>query len=275
MNRSDTLSVHAGLLTLEGTDALTFAHAQFTSDVLSLQTGHWQWSAWLDARGRVRYLFHLARTHDDVLVACLRGGDAAVMAQQLGRYVFRSRVTVAARPPALPGGGPSCPAYAIEQRSDALVFGFGERSLVVPATAEDDGAWRLEAIRHGEPWLPDACLDTFLPPALGLRRLGAINLKKGCFPGQEIAARLHYLGGHKNALVHLRAPEPFMTGRMTLEAPAANQAAEAMSIDVLDAVDAGDGHEALAVAHERVVARLDGASLEHVHGITLVKRFDA
>ena len=30
-----------------------------------------------------------------------------------------------------------------------------------------------------------------------MERLSAVSFNKGCFPGQEIAARLHHLGGHK------------------------------------------------------------------------------
>jgi hypothetical protein len=33
-----------------------------------------------------------------------------------------------------------------------------------------------------------------------MERLGAVAFDKGCFPGQEIAARLHFLGGHKRHL---------------------------------------------------------------------------
>jgi folate-binding Fe-S cluster repair protein YgfZ len=35
---------------------------------------------------------------------------------------------------------------------------------------------------------------------LNLDRLGAISFTKGCYPGQEIVARLHYLGNLKRRL---------------------------------------------------------------------------
>ena len=35
---------------------------------------------------------------------------------------------------------------------------------------------------------------------MSMERLGAVAFDKGCFPGQEIAARLHFLGGHKRHL---------------------------------------------------------------------------
>ena len=39
---------------------------------------------------------------------------------------------------------------------------------------------------------------------LGLQRLSAFSLKKGCYPGQEIVARTHYLGKSKRDLVTVR-----------------------------------------------------------------------
>ena len=46
----------AAVVGLHGKDAQAFAQAQFTSDVAALEVGHWQWSAWLDAQGRVLYI---------------------------------------------------------------------------------------------------------------------------------------------------------------------------------------------------------------------------
>jgi folate-binding Fe-S cluster repair protein YgfZ len=49
---------------------------------------------------------------------------------------------------------------------------------------------------------------------LGLDRLQAISLTKGCYPGQEIVARTHYLGQSKRSLQCLWRdhPEPPATG---------------------------------------------------------------
>jgi tRNA-modifying protein YgfZ len=45
--------------------------------------------------------------------------------------------------------------------------------------------------------------DRFLPSWLGLEHLGAISVRKGCYPGQEIVARLHFKGGNKRWLQRL------------------------------------------------------------------------
>ncbi len=96
----------AETLLLEGPDAGAFAHAQFSSKVDGLAVGRWQFSAWLDAKGRVRALFHLARLEPQRYLLLLRGGDAAAMVEALQRFVFRSRVRLTALPVRSLGTGP-------------------------------------------------------------------------------------------------------------------------------------------------------------------------
>ena len=61
-------------------------------------------------------------------------------------------------------------------------------------------AWRLADIAAGLPWLDAVTQDEFVPQSLGLERLDAVRFDKGCYPGQEIAARLHFRGGNKHRL---------------------------------------------------------------------------
>ena len=201
----------AEVLEISGDDATTFLHAQLSSDVRALEAGRWQWSAWLDAQGRVRVLLQLARVDDTTYLALLRGAAAADLAAALGRYVLRARValrprcTVMRAIAALPlhtcaGAAPG----------NSIAFGMGTHAWSIGATVagdagdtnDADAAWRCE-IDAGWPWLPDTALNTLMPPALGLEHLGAVSFDKGCYPGQEIAARLHYRGGNKRHLVTL------------------------------------------------------------------------
>ena len=43
--------------------------------------------------------------------------------------------------------------------------------------------------------------DRWTPQQLSLDRLRAYSVKKGCYPGQEIVARTHFLGQAKRGLV--------------------------------------------------------------------------
>lgn len=200
----------AHAIRIAGADARRFAQAQFAGDVNALVPGHWQWNAWLTPAGRVRALLWLIDTGDDGLLALLRGGDAARAVVDLRRYVLRAQVTLDAVRFAMRAGGAQ-PNGTVIGDSAGLTLGCSERSLHLasPVTESVDAAardaWTLADIRAGWPILPEGEPE-FLPPALGLKRLGAIAFDKGCYPGQEIAARLHFRGGHKWQLCHLRGP---------------------------------------------------------------------
>jgi len=190
----------AETLLLEGPDAGAFAHAQFSSKVESLAVGRWQFGAWLDAKGRVHALFHLARLEEQRYLLLLRGGDAAAMVEALQRFVFRSRLRLTALPARNLGTGPAQPLHVVAMEGDDVLLGCGSHALRVSATASTDDAWRALQLRDGWPWLPAPLLNTLLPAALSLQRLDAVAVDKGCYPGQEIVARLHFRGGHKRHL---------------------------------------------------------------------------
>ena len=61
-------------------------------------------------------------------------------------------------------------------------------------------------IRAGLPEIGAELRDQLLPQWIGLDRLGAISVRKGCYPGQEIMARLHFKGGNKRSLYRLLWP---------------------------------------------------------------------
>src|SRR5690348_17698076 len=232
-------------LALEGADARQFAQAQFSGDIDALQPGHWQWNAWLDAQGRVRALMHLTDLGDGRLLAVLRGGNAEIIRAALTRYLFRLRVDLATKSftaqcsDPLPGG-------VARQENGVIVLGHGTRGLrLAPLSASalpDPDAqrrWRLDEIRRGWPTLPEGESE-FLPPALGLERLGAVAFDKGCYPGQEIVARLHYRGCHKFSLCQLRGPN-------WLEPGGTFDAGDTDPVRVLDCAIADGSVEALAV----------------------------
>jgi folate-binding protein YgfZ len=196
-------------ITLTGPDAASFANAQFSSDVLALAPGRWQWSGWLDPKGRVRALLQIARPEDERFVVIPRGGDGEAIANDLRRFVFRSKLKITVSDVLNTSDGDALDDMHIrEDESGAIHFGEGHASLRICDANVDNAkvdnnnnnAWIARHITNGYAWLPDAVIDTLLPPALSMERLSAVSFNKGCFPGQEIAARLHYLGGHKKHL---------------------------------------------------------------------------
>lgn len=230
---------------LEGPDAQAFAHAQFSSKVDSLTTGHWQFSAWLDPQGRVCSFFHMAMLGDERYLLMLRGGDAASLVTELQRFVFRSKVRITALLPRSIATRSSAPLYGIEQEPDALIFGCGDHSMAISTEGSSDDGWRLPQLRAGWPWLIPAILREFLPAALSLQRLGAVAVDKGCYPGQEIVARLHFRGGHKRHMHRCKLSHAVDAGEALL--------VEGREVGrVLFAVCTEQGNEALVVLNDDV-----------------------
>lgn len=57
-----------------------------------------------------------------------------------------------------------------------------------------EAAWQVYDILAGIPWIGDKTKEHFIAQSINLDAIGAINFKKGCYPGQEVIARSHYLG---------------------------------------------------------------------------------
>ncbi|HKR76418.1 MAG TPA: folate-binding protein [Rhodanobacter sp.] len=240
---------HAETLLIEGPDALAFAHTQFSSNVQSLAVGAWQFSAWLNAQGRVRALFHLVRLDEQRLLLLLRGGNAVALGESLRRYVFRSRLTLQPSPWRVLATDAALPLHAVRNASDTIVLGCDTHGLRLAADGDGDTLWRLPQLQQGWPWLPASMQETLLPPALSLYRLQAVAIDKGCYPGQEVVARLHWRGGHKRHLCNVRLTRSATPG--TILHRDGNEAGV-----LLDVVDGDNGVDALAVLNDDTISAL-------------------
>lgn len=245
----------AAVVELHGKDAQAFAHAQFTSDVAALEVGHWQWSAWLDAQGRARAFFMLIRPGPQRLLAWLPLGDAASLREALARYVFRATV----RLDVVQGwgvhrldGADAPAARSIRLDRDGCVFALPGRrprvALLAPALADPSDAaalqaWRTDDALAGLPLLAPELAGEFVPQALDLERLDAIRFDKGCYPGQEIAARLHFRGGNKRHLRRLQLGDRAVPAGTALHASGGRPAGR-----ILYAADAAEGSASVALA---------------------------
>lgn len=71
------------------------------------------------------------------------------------------------------------------------------------ATPVSTMAWILEDIRLGIPHIPSYYTKTFTPHALNFHLINGISFTKGCYTGQEIIARMHYLGKAKQRVFRI------------------------------------------------------------------------
>lgn len=93
----------------------------------------------------------------------------------------------------------------------------GPRALYISAYSVEPSSalaaeWTAADLRHGLPRLPASQVEHWTPQQLSLERLKGFSVKKGCYPGQEIVARTHFLGKVKRGLMLVTGTEPFEAG---------------------------------------------------------------
>lgn len=257
LSAADPLAVlPGGVLEIAGRDAGAFLQAQLMSDVRVLVDRQWQWSGWLSAKGRVLALGALLRLDAERFWLLLPDVPAADLAEQFRRFQFRSRLTFLPRPDLVTRGvartplelGSDAADARAEPAGDTWILDFGgerPRSLLLDASATAPAAsmraedWALEDLAHGLPRLDPRAEAGYTPQMLALARLNAYSVKKGCYPGQEIVARTHFLGQAKRELRRLSCEETLQAGQR-LTGPGSE-------IEVICAAAAGGRCEALAI----------------------------
>lgn len=218
-----------GLLALSGDDAVTFLQGQVTNDVKQLNGANAHYSAYCSPKGRMLALF-LAFAHQEKLYLQLSQPILESIMKRLKMYMMRSKVDIADVSADMRRFGINGPDahniaskalgvvpeqdYALATSDDGIVIklpsitGHHRYEIIVNAakaedvcndlkpkcTLVDTQCWDWLDIQTGQPDVVAATQEQFVPQMLNLDLLNGINFKKGCYTGQEIVARTHYLG---------------------------------------------------------------------------------
>ncbi|HEX7046943.1 MAG TPA: hypothetical protein VF275_05180 [Gammaproteobacteria bacterium] len=207
------------IVKVAGPDALEFLQGQFSNDIAALNENPGQLSSYNNPKGRVLAFLRVLKHRDEYWLV-VDAGIVDAFLQRLRMFVLRSKLTVetadelrgvvvagadAARELAdrnlpAPGAGESV------VKDDCVFLGlpgpaprveiYGPKDALPPldlATATQDDLARWDVL-FKLPRITDANRDAHVAQHLDLDELGAINFKKGCYTGQEIIARMKYLG---------------------------------------------------------------------------------
>jgi folate-binding protein YgfZ len=196
-----------------------------------------QLSSLSNARGRVLATLLVVRHHDDYLLV-LPTAVAESVANRLRMFVLRARVEITpaadlravglcgaalldalldgavTAPPwstmplrALPGHEGAalrsalCVRFPDGPAPRALLLASADLSLeALPAAAGVMADWWRCDVRAGLPSVFAETQEKFVAQMLNLDQLGGISFSKGCYTGQEVIARTHYLGRVKRRL---------------------------------------------------------------------------
>jgi folate-binding protein YgfZ len=224
----------AGLISFSGEDAATFLHAQLTSDVAALPPGSTQYSGYCSPKGRLLATFLVWRLEDEILLQ-LPGSLRESIQTRLARYVLRAKVKVAdassrytvagiagvsaARSCAL-GDLPATPHQVVTLEGGVRISALPDDryGVLIPSDqaasvgARVDAAfekhaaadWQALEVSAGIPVITAATQEEYVPQMVNLDLIGGVSFNKGCYPGQEIVARMHYLGRLKQRMYRIR-----------------------------------------------------------------------
>jgi tRNA-modifying protein YgfZ len=230
---------HLSLVRVRGADALAFLNAQLTNDVRLVGANRAQLAAWCSPKGRALAVMLVLRVGDDYLLQLPAALQDAVL-KRLRIYVLRSKVTLAVADDAYVRVGIAGPAAASLMsvatgtlpESDYAVAAAGGDTYVVrlpgvtpryqllapadaidglrttwadTAVSADAAAWRWHDIAAGVPEIAPETVEMFVPQMLNLDLIQGVNFEKGCYPGQEIVARVHYRGRIKERMFRAHA----------------------------------------------------------------------
>ncbi|MGE0384710.1 MAG: folate-binding protein YgfZ [Gammaproteobacteria bacterium] len=264
---------HLALIDVRGADARAFLAAQLTSDLRRVTPAASQLSAWCTAQGRVIATLRVVEMDAGFVLVLARDLVEPVL-RRLRMFVLRSKVTLAAAAElavfgvrgAPPGWAPDALPRDVDgaTRFDSgvvvRVHGTPMRHLLLaqPATIDrlrtaartagslrDALAWRHADIDAGIAHVALAASEQFLPQMLNLDCVGAVAFDKGCYPGQEVVARLKYRGQLKRRMYRAwsaAAATPAPNARLAVIAGDAQDHG-----NVVDAVPGGDGRQRMSV----------------------------
>ena len=228
---------HQGLISVDGEDATDFLQGQLTNDVRDVSEQHSQLSAYCTHKGRMLANFRIFK-RDNSYYLRLPLSLLEPTLKRISMFILMSKVSIKNNSNALVRFGLSGPT-ADEQLSslipdlpkevdDAIqVDGYtvikcpglhpryeiyGELSpmqklwsnLDVHAAPVGAAAWEMLDIQAGIPTIYPETSESFVPHMTNMQVINGVSFQKGCYTGQEVVARMQYLGKLKRRMFRIK-----------------------------------------------------------------------
>jgi folate-binding protein YgfZ len=225
---------HLGLIAIGGPEAADFLQGQVSNDVRELSDTHTQFSSHCSPKGRMLANFRLLRIEESLFLVLPRSQMDALL-KRLRMFLLRAKATIDDASDALVCCGfvGSCtegvlaghfgevpqgdndmaragdaalirvagatPRYLfIGPAADAQVL--WEAATAAGAVEASPDLWALHDIRAGIPTVLPETTDAFVPQMTNMQLIDGVSFHKGCYTGQEVVARMQYLGKLKRRM---------------------------------------------------------------------------
>lgn len=228
------------LLAVTGEDRHRFLHGQFINDLNLIKSPAAQLSAWCNPKGQVISNFIIINTGISYLLVFKQELQDTIQ-KRLTMFVLRSDVKIEDISETSPLVGfaninnlsalsDNIPENAgdVHASDGLIIISYPDNSgrYLVTGTVEalinklpelntktsDSAVWNLLDIKAGLPWITQATQEQFLPQMINLDALHGLSYQKGCYPGQEVIARLHYRGEVKKRLQLIKSGSELIIG---------------------------------------------------------------
>ena len=222
-----------GLILVNGADASDFLQNQLSNDINFIDESRYQMSSYSTPKGRLVGIFRVIRISNGYLLVTRREMVMPLM-ERLYKYIVQAQVSLADASDyfsrfALQTDDeqvltndllPDSPGSVIQNDSVISLqlepLGEQRRFLLMCLSADEAmtlwdsfasslqtagfRALRLSEIQAGIPVIYPATSEEFVLQMANLGVLDGVSFKKGCYPGQEIVARMQYLGKLKRRM---------------------------------------------------------------------------
>lgn len=227
---------HIGLISATGDDAQAFLQGQLSNDLNTVSDTRAQLSSYSSPKGRAFTTFQIMQRQGTYYLSLSHDILEPVL-KRLRMFVMRSQVALEDATDSLVHFGYADPqgdehlraALGVVPENDLDVIQQGDLTIIrrpasvprfeifgeldaaqqlwhqlsVHAAAVGSSGWDYFEIEAGIPHVTANSMEAWVPQMMNLHLIDAISFEKGCFPGQEIVARLKYLGKNKRQTYRL------------------------------------------------------------------------
>jgi folate-binding protein YgfZ len=215
-NQSSIAAISSlSVMTVAGDDAADFLQSMLSNDVKALTDNQAVLAGFCNPKGRLLAVLTVIRSKHRFI--CLLPSDIAEsVAQRLKMFVLRSKVSIeiesnlllAALETTQPPSDSVNDALIVAQANQSQRFWLLADQTTMNQQLEkltglvitSQQYWHFATLNTGQANVYASSKELFTPQQINLDLLGGVSFKKGCYPGQEVVARLHYLGSPSRRL---------------------------------------------------------------------------
>ncbi len=201
-------------LNVSGEEAISFLQGQFTNDISKLENGACLLNGYCNPKGRALAVTWLLKKEDGCYLL-VPNDISEGFTKRLQMFKMRAKATIEIESNLAFFGLINPPENIVPKLDSAFHWRLdsNRRFIGIDRTKKDSLAsqfdlphtgqdyWNLGQILAGEPMIYALTAESLIPQHMNLDLVNGVSFTKGCYPGQEIIARLRYLGKLKQRMI--------------------------------------------------------------------------